>query len=147
MKALKLILKTRKVILERNIAISEHEPPPFHYGTHYFCAAYVLHYLMRLEPFSRLALSLQGGRFDVPDRLFHSVKSSWLSASKENLQDVREVIPEFYYFPEFLENIDMFDFGTTQSGKVVHHVTLPPWADGDPRKFTRINRRVSLFVY
>ena len=44
--------------------------PPFHYGTHYSCAAYVLYYLMRLEPFSRLALTLQGGHFDVADRLF-----------------------------------------------------------------------------
>ena len=137
--------KERFEVLESNTALSEDEPPPFHYGTHYSCAAYVLYYLMRLEPFSRLALSLQGGRFDVADRLFHCVRSSWLSASAENLQDVRELIPEFFYFPEFLENRDMFDFGKTQSGKVVHHVILPPWADGDPRKFVRINRQVSIF--
>jgi hypothetical protein len=79
-------------------------PPPFHYGTHYSCAAYVLHYLMRLEPFSRLALSLQGGKFDVADRLFHNIGSSWASASSENLQDVRELIPEFFYLPDFLVN-------------------------------------------
>jgi len=137
--------RERFEVLESNTSMSEHEPPPFHYGTHYSCAAYVLYYLMRLEPFSRLALSLQGGRFDVPDRLFHCVKASWKSASRENLQDVREVIPEFFYFPEFLENNDMFDFGTTQSGKVVHHVTLPPWAKGDPRRFVRINRQVCVF--
>ena len=79
-------------------------PPPFHYGTHYSCAAYVLHYLMRLEPFSRLALALQGGKFDVADRLFHNIGSSWNSASSENLQDVRELIPEFFYLPDFLVN-------------------------------------------
>lgn len=38
------------------------DPPPFHYGTHYSCSGYVLYYLMRLEPYSRLALALQGGR-------------------------------------------------------------------------------------
>jgi len=116
-------------------------PPPFHYGTHYSCAAYVLYYLMRLEPFSRLALSLQGGKFDVADRLFHNVGASWRSASSENLQDVRELIPEFFYLPDFLVNSNMFDFGTTQLGKTVHDLTLPPWAKGDPKRFIRIHRQ------
>ncbi|CAM9784957.1 unnamed protein product, partial [Ectocarpus fasciculatus] len=61
-------------------------PPPFHYGTHYSCAGYILHYLLRLEPFTKLALALQGGRFDKADRLFRDVRSSWESASRENLQ-------------------------------------------------------------
>jgi hypothetical protein len=119
---------------------NEDEPPPFHYGTHYSSAAYVLYYLMRLEPFSRLALTLQGGRFDVADRLFHNIGSSWKSASRENLQDVRELIPEFFYLPDFLTNTNNFDFGITQKGKTVHDVTLPKWAKGDPKKFIRINR-------
>eukprot|EP00980_Cylindrotheca_fusiformis_P008522 scaffold1807_cov140-Cylindrotheca_fusiformis.AAC.14 len=120
---------------------NEDEPPPFHYGTHYSSAAYVLYYLMRLEPFSRLALTLQGGRFDVADRLFHNIGSSWKSASHENLQDVRELIPEFFYLPDFLTNTNNFDFGVTQKGKTVHDVTLPKWAKGDPQRFIRINRQ------
>mmetsp|Transcript_62593 Transcript_62593/g.93086 ORF Transcript_62593/g.93086 Transcript_62593/m.93086 type:complete len:1004 (+) Transcript_62593:4339-7350(+) len=95
--------RERYEALESNY-FNEDEPPPFHYGTHYSCAAYVLYYLMRLEPFSRLALTLQGGRFDVADRLFHNIGASWRSASKENLQDVRELIPEFFYLPDFLVN-------------------------------------------
>jgi WD40 repeat protein len=121
--------------------ISEDDPPPFHYGTHYSCAAYVLYYMMRLEPFSRLALALQGGKFDVADRLFHNIGSSWKSASQENLQDVRELIPEFFYLPDFLTNTNHFDFGTTQKSKHVHNVTLPKWAKGDPERFVRINRQ------
>lgn len=49
------------------------------------------------------------GRFDRPDRLFKSIRESWLSASGHltpdssthvsNLQDVKELIPEFYYLP------------------------------------------------
>lgn len=135
-----------KQFLDRYDALSstnfgEDDPPPFHYGTHYSCAAYVLYYLMRLEPFSRLALALQGGRFDVADRLFHDVGRSWKSASSENLQDVRELIPEFFYLPEFLVNTNDFDFGETQRGKTVHDVSLPKWAKGDPKRFVRINRQ------
>jgi hypothetical protein len=121
--------------------LSEDDPPPFHYGTHYSCAAYVLYYMMRLEPFSRLALTLQGGRFDVADRLFHNIGSSWKSASEDNLQDVRELIPEFFYLPDFLTNTNGFDFGITQKGKHVHDVTLPKWAKGDPKRFVRLNRQ------
>lgn len=116
------------------------EPPPFHYGTHYSCAAYVLNYLLRLEPFSRLAISIQGGKFDLADRLFNDVGASWRSASRDNLQDVRELIPEFYYLPDFLQNKNGFDFGRKQDGSVVNDVILPPWAKGDPKRFVRINR-------
>ncbi|KAG3160874.1 WD repeat- and FYVE domain-containing protein 4 [Phytophthora idaei] len=115
--------------------------PAFHYGTHYSCSAYVINYLIRLEPFTALALELQGGVFDHPDRLFRSIPSSWTSASRDNLQDVRELIPEFFYLPEFLYNANNCVFGTTQSGEDVWHVILPPWAHGDPREFVRLNRR------
>jgi hypothetical protein len=134
--------KERYEALESNYSRGD-EPPAFHYGTHYSCAAYVLNYLLRLEPFSRLALSLQGGKFDLADRLFHNVGASWKSASRDNLQDVRELIPEFYYLPEFLENSNSFDFGLKQDGTFVNDVILPPWANGDPRRFVRINRQVS----
>jgi Beige/BEACH domain len=40
----------------------------------------------RLQPFSNMAVALQGGHFDKPDRLFLSIEQSWLSASSMNLQ-------------------------------------------------------------
>lgn len=115
-------------------------PQPFHYGTHYSCAGYVLYYLLRIEPYSHMHLNLQGGRFDRPDRLFREIKSSWLSASSENLQDVRELIPEFYNLPEMFRNKSEFDFGVTQKGIPVDDVTLPPWAK-TPEDFVRIHRQ------
>eukprot|EP00979_Chaetoceros_neogracilis_P019030 scaffold11627_cov267-Chaetoceros_neogracile.AAC.5 len=133
--------KERYDALESNYSRGD-EPPAFHYGTHYSCAAYVLNYLLRLEPFSRLALSLQGGKFDLADRLFQDIGGSWKSASRDNFQDVRELIPEFFYLPEFLENGNSFDLGVKQDGTSVHDVVLPPWAKGDPRRFVRINRQV-----
>lgn len=114
--------------------------PPFFYGTHYSCSGYVLHYLMRLQPYTKYAIELQGGHFDVADRLFLSVESSWNSASRDNLQDVRELIPEFFCLPEFLSNHNDFDFGHSQKGERVHHVQLPAWAKNDPREFIRLHR-------
>lgn len=78
---------------------------PFHYGTHYSNSANVMHYLIRLEPFTTLHIQLQSNRFDVADRQFHSLESTW-QILIENPNDVKELIPEFYYLPEFLKNIN-----------------------------------------
>ena len=43
--------------------------------------------------------------------MFHSVGDAWLSASKNNMADVKELIPEFFYLPEFLLNSNNFDLG------------------------------------
>lgn len=71
----------------------------------------VCSYLVRLEPFTQHFLRLQGGHFDLADRMFHSVKEAWLSASKHNMADVKELIPEFFYLSELLCNSNHFDLG------------------------------------
>ncbi|WPK25124.1 hypothetical protein PUMCH_002427 [Australozyma saopauloensis] len=114
--------------------------PAFHYGTHYSSAMIVASYLIRMKPFVQSYLLLQGGSFDHADRLFNSVKKAWLSASKENTTDVRELTPEFFYLPEFLTNSNHFEFGKLQNGKSVNHVELPTWAHGDPKRFINMNR-------
>ncbi|KAG0255863.1 hypothetical protein DFQ27_006020 [Actinomortierella ambigua] len=115
--------------------------PPFHYGTHYSSAMIVCSYLIRLEPFTEEYLKLQGGHFDHADRLFHSIGKSWTSASQNTMSDVRELIPEFFYLPEFLMNTNGFNFGTLQAtGEQINHVALPPWAKGDPKIFIERHR-------
>ena len=39
--------------------------PPFHYGTHYSNAASVMHYLIRMEPFTTLHIQLQSGKYAI----------------------------------------------------------------------------------
>lgn len=96
------------------------EVPKFHYGSHYSSAGIVLFYLLRLPPFSAENQKLQGGQFDHADRLFNSVRDTWLSAAgKGNTSDVKELIPEFFYMPEFLENRFDLDLGEKQSGEKV----------------------------
>ncbi|KAL6972416.1 hypothetical protein U1Q18_046309 [Sarracenia purpurea var. burkii] len=117
------------------------EVPKFHYGSHYSSAGIVLFYLLRLPPFSLENQKLQGGQFDHADRLFNSVQDTWLSAAgKGNTSDVKELIPEFFYMPEFLENRFNLDLGEKQSGEKVGHVVLPPWAKGSAREFIRRHR-------
>uniref|UniRef100_A0A8D8WKM9 WD repeat and FYVE domain-containing protein 3 n=1 Tax=Cacopsylla melanoneura TaxID=428564 RepID=A0A8D8WKM9_9HEMI len=116
------------------------ETPPYHYGTHYSSAMIVCSYLVRMEPFTQHFLRLQGGHFDLADRMFNSIKEAWYSASKHNMADVKELIPEFFYLPEFLSNSNNFDLGCKQNGVELGDVVLPPWAKDDPREFIRMHR-------
>ncbi|KAI7889530.1 uncharacterized protein EV154DRAFT_423692 [Mucor mucedo] len=115
--------------------------PAFHYGTHYSSAMIVCSFLIRLEPFTQHYLKLQGGTFDHADRLFDSIGKAWESASEKNMGDVRELIPEFFYLPEFLTNVNKFNFGVKQgTGEAIDSVVLPPWAHGDPKIFIQRHR-------
>lgn len=131
------------------------DPPPFFYGTHYSTPAYVIHYVVRAAPAAMLRL--QNGRYDSPDRLFHSMAGMWHSVL-HNRTDVKELIPEFYtvdYSPgdksgmlpnsaapgEFLDNVQSLDLGIRQSDGVgVNNVVLPPWANGNAALFVRTMR-------
>ncbi|KAI9338507.1 hypothetical protein BDR26DRAFT_838162 [Obelidium mucronatum] len=110
----------------------------FMYGTHYSTSAAVLFYMLRMEPFTSLHIALQGGKFDHPDRQFDSIENCWKSVLSGN-GDVKELIPEFFYMPEFLVNENEFDLGTKQTGVPLNNVVLPPWASS-PEEFIRIHR-------
>ena len=60
---------SRRKYFEERYSNWEHDDiPPFHYGTHYSTSAFVLNYLLRLEPFTTMFLALQSGKFDHPNR-------------------------------------------------------------------------------
>lgn len=127
--------------IESYNALAEIGEIPFHYGTHYSSAMIVSSYLIRLPPFVQSYILLQGGSFDHADRLFQSIPEAWKSASCKNKADVRELIPEFFCLPEFLTNVNGYNFGNRESnGLKVDHVELPPWAKGDPRIFIAKHR-------
>ena len=114
---------------------------PYHYGSHYSNSGTVLHFLLRLPPFTQMFLDYQDNQFDLPDRTFHSMETAYRLASHDSATDVKELIPEFFFLPEFLVNNENFNFGERQNGKLVHHVTLPPWSGNDSRMFVFIHRQ------
>lgn len=99
----------------------------FLYGTHYSAPGYVLYYLVRSMP--EQMLCLQNGKFDAPDRMFHSIAACYRCVLT-NHADVKEVIPEFYHTRhfDFLLNCAGLPLGATQNGDRVNDVQLPPWA-------------------
>jgi len=70
--------KRLEEFIERFETFSDPNIPPFMYGSHYSTSAgVVLHFLVRLHPFAGLHRHLQGGHFDVADRLFCNVQRTW----------------------------------------------------------------------
>ncbi|XP_016837232.1 lysosomal-trafficking regulator isoform X2 [Nasonia vitripennis] len=113
---------------------------PFHYGSHYSNSGTVLHFLVRLPPFTSMFLNYQDDNFDIPDRTFHALATTWRLTSCDSTTDVKELIPEFFYLPEFLLNFEGFNFGVRQNGNRVGDVELPNWCGGDARLFILAHR-------
>ncbi|CAH0389044.1 unnamed protein product [Bemisia tabaci] len=130
---------SRRAYFEERYSSWEHDTiPPFHYGTHYSTSAFTLNWLIRVEPFTTMFLALQGGKFDHPNRLFSSLALSWKNCQRDT-SDVKELIPELFFLPEMLVNVNGYRLGNGEDGKPIGNVALPPWAS-TPEEFIRINR-------
>jgi hypothetical protein len=127
-----------KEFLERYRTFDDDQVPKFMYGSHYSSAGVVLHYMVRQEPFTTLAVNLQGGRFDCPDRIFFDINRTWQGCNN-SMSDVKELIPELFCCPDILLNSSRIPLGELQEGGIVDDVILPPWAK-DAFEFIRINR-------
>ncbi|KAK2463985.1 hypothetical protein APHAL10511_004036 [Amanita phalloides] len=137
-----LTTERREAASMRYTSLQSVDEQPFHYGTHFSSSMIVCHFLIRLAPFTNMFKTLQGGDWDLPDRLFSDLARAYQSAAADVRGDVRELIPEFFTCPEFLENSANLDFGTLSStGERIHDVKLPPWARDDPLLFVTLNRR------
>lgn len=109
---------------------SESGLQPFHYGSHYSNSGIVTHFLLRIEPYTTQAKNLQGGSFDVADRLFYSFELAWKSCLSMN-GDVKELVPELFYLPFTLNSCSEQIFGCTQNKKIITHVDYPKWASSN----------------
>lgn len=58
-----------------------------------------------LAGWPRLLGAAQAGRFDCPDRLFSSVPHTWITCT-QSTSCFKESLPEFYYLPDFLINVN-----------------------------------------
>ncbi|KAL1230424.1 Lysosomal-trafficking regulator [Trichinella spiralis] len=124
--------------LDQNVPLSE----PYHFSALYSNSGVVLYYMIRVPPFSNLALEYHDNTFDMPDRLFHSINTTWNMASWDWRGDNKELIPEFFTLPEMFINTQNFNLGIRHNGERVHDVIMPNWCpEKDPRLFVLIHRQ------
>jgi len=111
--------------------------PAWMYGSHYSNPGIVVYFKVRQCP--ELMLRLQGRKFDSPNRMFHSISSTWSSASSQWPNDVKELIPELYHPSgvSLLVNSKGVAMGKRSDGAQIDNVILPPWANGSPFEFIK----------
>ena len=95
-------------------------------GTHYSNGGVVLYYLFRLEHFTEQATILHDNGFDHPDRMFFNMKISWQSCI--SLGDSKELVPELFYSPEVLANLNELCVGLNSLENDSSLFVVPPWA-------------------
>ena len=94
---------------------------------------------VRVEPYTTQHIEIQGGRFDTPMRIFFSIQKTFESAITQ-MNDYRELIPEFYYDNQFLLNLNNFDLGLIDKTISISDVELPPWASNS-MEYVYLNRK------
>lgn len=67
--------------------------------------SFTMTFIEKLIIFINLFLLLDNN-FDIPDRTFHALATTWRLTSCDSTTDVKELIPEFFYLPEFLLNFE-----------------------------------------
>ena len=93
------------------------------FNIHYSNPSFVFNYLLRVFPYSFLAIEFQGKDFDDPNRLFYSVESELIN-TLEDKTDLREMIPEFFYMIELFYNKNNIFFKKTSDGKNIDNVEI-----------------------
>ena len=95
----------------------------YYFESNFSNGKYVCNYLLRIFPYSFIAIELQGDGFDDPKNLFNSIEETFYKiSSKEN--DLRELLPEFFYFPEMFLNINKINFNKNKD-KLINNVKIP----------------------
>ena len=118
----------KKGFLDQYKLSEELGPNPYFYGTNYSNPIYTCNFLIRLFPFSLVAMQLHGGSIDISDRLFSTVSGTFVNATTTKT-DVRELIPEFFYFPDMFQNNSHIVFQPTSTGKRIDEVITPCGSD------------------
>ena len=135
--------KKLKKIDTKEISYQEY---PYNYGTHYSNSTYVSHFLSRIFPFSFISIEIQGNKFDDPERMFYSLEKTFSSVSSLK-DDVRELIPEFYFFPEIFKNINNINLSqdkldVNENIILINDVEMPLWCDKSEINFVIKKRKL-----
>lgn len=119
---------------------SEVDKYPHDYPNYVSNVGTALYFLVRLEPFTTEEIEFQGGELDGADRTFQSFAITADIMLHPGSKSTCELIPEAYYLPEFLENINGIVFPTSPNTQHdIGNVHLPDW-----NKNSMLNQNLNL---
>jgi hypothetical protein len=113
---------------------SEDNNDIYYFNLFYSNITYTCNYLIRVLPYSFIAIELQGDGFDDPDRLFFSINSTFYNTLNQRA-DLRELIPEMFYFPPLFYNNNDLQLHQTSSKHEIDNVIIKDWDEKELRKY------------
>ena len=108
-----------RMMLKEKYSLSS-ETFPYHYTTHYSNSAFLLYYLIRINPFTDNQITLQNNKFDSPGRQFNSIDE--LLKILSSTSQPREIIPEFFITTEFYYNYNCNFFGVRNNKDLINNL-------------------------
>ena len=108
---------------------------PYYFNLMYSNIIYTCNYLIRVFPYSFIAIEYQGDGFDDPNRLFYSINSTFLNTLSQR-GDFRELIPEIFYFPPLFYNKNNIELYKISNGNEIDLVNIENFNEGGSRKYS-----------
>ena len=115
------------------------------FNIHYSNPVYTGNYLLRIFPYSLISIELQGDGFDSPNRQFYSVKKALYNILSQKT-DLREFIPELYYFPDLFINKNNLNLGKLVTGEEIDNLYIEAKSESylDKYKFMEESKKYFL---
>ena len=117
----------------------------FLFNIHYSNPTFVCNFLIRIFPYSLTAIELQGDGFDTPNRQFYSLKKS-LENNLIQKSDLREFIPEMYYFPELFFNKNNLKLGNLSTGEEINDMYIDNKEEDNYNKYKYLEEFKNYFL-
>jgi hypothetical protein len=112
----------------------EDEESKFYFTVFPSNITYTCNYLIRVFPYSFISIEYQGEGFDDPNRLFFSINYT-LRNTLNQRSDLRELIPEIFYFPPLFYNENELQFNKISDGHEIDCVNIQDWNEDPLRKY------------
>ena len=115
--AVKTFLEGRESF--KNLIEDESEAKKFHshFYNHYSASAYIVYYLMRMNPYEESLIKLQTDQFEVAARMFNGFTET--EQILETNADNRELIPDFFSYCDYFSNLNCCFFGKKQNSEYI----------------------------
>ena len=130
--------KERKEVIKNTylyeVENEDEDNEAYFFSLFYSNITYTCNYLIRILPYSFIAIEYQGDGFDDPNRLFFSIKSTFYNTLNQRA-DLRELIPEMFYFSPLFKNINEVEFKKITKGNEIDNVIIEDWDESELKKY------------
>ena len=116
------------------------------FNIHYSNPIFICNYLIRIFPYSLSSIEYQGDGFDSPNRQSYSIIKT-LENTLIQKSDLRENIPEFFYFTDLFFNRNNLKLGILSTGEEIDDMYIKEKKEEKIDKYKYLAELKNYFLY